>query len=362
MEKMVDIQNFYKNKRVLITGHTGFKGSWLSLWLQKMGAEVYGFSLKPNTVPNLFDLAEVDKNMNSYIGDIRNLQNVYDVFDSAKPEIVFHLAAQPLVLKSYQDPIETYSTNVMGLVNVLEVVRKTKSIKAFVNVTTDKCYQNNEWVWPYRETDPMGGYDPYSSSKGCSELITAAYRSSFFNENEYKHHGVSIASVRAGNVIGGGDWSENRLIPDIFRALIDQKTVLIRRPESIRPWQHVLEPLFGYLLIAMKLFNYGSEYNGAWNFGPRLEDTKTVKWIVENLKKKWTSSTISWEIDNSNANHEATFLKLDITKSSSLLNWSPKLDMTLTIEMIIDWYQDFLSGKNVKETTLRQIEYYQSKL
>ena len=275
---MVVNSAFWKDKRVLLTGHTGFKGSWLSLWLQSMGAQVTGYALAPPSNPSLFDVAEVGKGMTSIIGDIGDLERLRAVFAEHKPEIVIHMAAQALVRYSYVEPVETYSTNVMGTVNLLEAVRGTDSVRAVVNVTSDKCYENREWVWGYRENEAMGGFDPYSNSKGCAELVTAAYRNSYFHPGQYKEHGVAIASGRAGNVIGGGDWADDRLIPDIMRAITQGKPVNIRNPHAIRPWQHVLEPLSGYLLLAQKLFEDGPAYAEGWNFGPNDEDAKPVQW------------------------------------------------------------------------------------
>ena len=265
---------FWKGKRILLTGHTGFKGSWLSLWLQSMGAPVVGYALAPPTNPSLFEVAEVGRGMTSVIGDIRDLEHLCAVFAEHKPEIVIHMAAQPLVRYSYIEPVETYSTNVMGTVNLLEAVRGTDSVKAVVNVTSDKCYENREWVWNYRENEAMGGYDPYSNSKGCAELVTAAYRNSYFHSEKYKEHGVALASGRAGNVIGGGDWAGDRLIPDIMRAITQNLAVNIRNPHAIRPWQHVLEPLSGYLMLAQKLYEEGAAYAEGWNFGPSDEDAQ----------------------------------------------------------------------------------------
>ena len=273
--------SFWNGKRVLMTGHTGFKGSWLSLWLQSMDAQVVGYALAPPTDPSMFEVAEIGKGMLSIIGDIRDLKHLRAVFAEHKPEIVIHMAAQPLVRYSYIEPVETYSTNVMGTVNLLEVVRNTGSVKAVMNVTSDKCYENREWAWGYRENEAMGGYDPYSSSKGCAELVTAAYRNSYFHPEKYQQHGVAIASARAGNVIGGGDWAGDRLIPDILRAITEGKAVNIRNPYAIRPWQHVLEPLYGYLQLAQKLYEEGTAYAEGWNFGPNDENAKPVQWIVE---------------------------------------------------------------------------------
>ena len=295
---------FWKDKRVLITGHTGFKGSWLSLWLQSMGAKVVGYALAPPTNPSLFEVARVGLGMTSVIGDIRDLVHLQVVLTEHQPEIVIHMAAQPLVRYSYLEPVETYSTNVMGTVNLLEAVRHTKSVKAVVNVTSDKCYENREWVWGYRENEAMGGYDPYSNSKGCAELVTAAYRSSYFHPEKYKEHGVAIGSGRAGNVVGGGDWAEDRLIPDMMRAISQGKPVSIRNLGSIRPWQHVLEPLSGYLLLAQELYGNGPEFAEAWNFGPNEDDAKPVAWILDNLTKTWGDGA-TWKLDGGDHPHEA---------------------------------------------------------
>lgn len=351
------IPSFWKGKRVLLTGHTGFKGSWLSLWLQSMGAQVVGYALAPPTNPSLFDVAEVGKGMASVIGDIRDLTQMKKVFAEHQPEIVIHMAAQPLVRYSYIEPVETYSTNVMGTVNLLEAVRNTASVKAVVNVTTDKCYENREWAWGYRENEAMGGYDPYSSSKGCAELVTAAYRNSYFHPDKYQTHGVAIASGRAGNVIGGGDWAEDRLIPDIMRAITDGKPVLIRNPHATRPWQHVLEPLSGYLVLAQKLYEDGASYAEGWNFGPNDEDAKPVQWIVEKLTQTWGEGA-SWILDGGDHPHEAHYLKLDCSKAKARLDWHPRWHLEETLEAIIEWQRAYRDGKNMQALTLRQISAY----
>ena len=273
--------DFWRGRRVFLTGHTGFKGGWLALWLQRLGADVTGYALDPPTTPSLFAVARVGAGMRSIINDIRDAETLAQAMREAQPEIVIHMAAQPLVRYSYQAPVETYATNVMGTVHLLEAVRQTDSVRAVVNVTSDKCYENREWVWGYRENEPMGGYDPYSNSKGCAELVTAAYRNSYFNPAQYSQHGVALASARAGNVIGGGDWAEDRLIPDILRAIAAGEAVNIRSPHAIRPWQHVLEPLSGYLLLAQRLIEDGPAHAEGWNFGPSEEDARPVQWIVE---------------------------------------------------------------------------------
>ena len=350
---------FWKGKRVLLTGHTGFKGGWLSLWLQSMGAQVVGYALAPPTNPSLFDVAQVGKGMASIIGDIRDLAHLQAVFAEHKPEIVIHMAAQPLVRYSYQNPVETYSTNVMGTVHLLEAVRNTPGVKAVVNITTDKCYENREWVWGYRENEPMGGFDPYSNSKGCAELVSAAYRSSFFNADRHAQHGVAVATVRAGNVIGGGDWAQDRLIPDILAAFEQGKRVNIRNPHAIRPWQHVLEPLRGYLTLAERLFEHGPSFAEGWNFGPNDEDAKPVGWIVEQMAGMWGNDA-RWEIDTGAHPHEASYLKLDISKARSRLDWHPALRLNDALALIIDWSKQRQAGADIRELTLAQIHSYQT--
>jgi len=349
---------FWRHKRVLLTGHTGFKGSWLSLWLQSMGAQVVGYALAPPTKPSLFDVIEIEQGMTSVLGDIRDLSHLRAVFAEHQPEIVIHMAAQPLVRYSYVEPVETYSTNVMGTVNLLEAVRSTPSVKAVVNVTTDKCYENREWAWGYRENEPMGGFDPYSSSKGCAELVTAAYRNSFFNASTFNDkHSTAIASARAGNVIGGGDWAEDRLIPDIMRAISDNNPVRIRNPHAIRPWQHVLEPLSGYLLLAQKLYEEGPAYAEGWNFGPNDEDAKPVQWIVERLTQSWGEGA-SWQLDGGDHPHEAHYLKLDCSKAKAALNWHPRWHLDEALVKIVDWQRNYLDGADMKAVTLEQIDIY----
>jgi len=350
---------FWKGKRVLLTGHTGFKGSWLSLWLQSLGAQVVGYALAPPTSPNLFEVAAVGQGMTSVIGDIRDLGKLQAVFAQHKPELVIHMAAQPLVRYSYQNPVETYATNVMGTVHLLEAVRNTPGVKAVVNVTTDKCYENHEWVWGYRENEPIGGYDPYSNSKGCSELVSAAYRSSFFNANSHAQHGVALATVRAGNVIGGGDWAQDRLIPDILNAFEQGKRVDIRNPHAIRPWQHVLEPLRGYITLAERLFEQGTGYAEGWNFGPNDEDAKPVGWIVAQMAALWGQDA-QWKIDAGTHPHEASYLKLDISKARSRLNWHPALRLDDALKLIVDWSKERHAGADMRQLTLAQIHAYQT--
>ena len=351
--------SFWRGKRVFLTGHTGFKGSWMSLWLQKLGVDVTGFALQPPTNPSLFEVADVARGMNSVIGDIRDGAELTRAMNKATPDIVIHMAAQPLVRRSYVDPVETYSTNVMGTVNLLEAVRKTASVRAVVNVTTDKCYENKEWLWGYRENEPMGGFDPYSSSKGCAELVTAAYRNSFFNVAAYKDHQVTLATARAGNVIGGGDWAKDRLIPDILGAIQQGQKVNIRNPHATRPWQHVLEPLRGYLTLAEKLHTNGTSFAEAFNFGPAEEDAKPVQWIVEELTRHWGQDA-SWQLDNCNHPHEAYYLKLDCSKARALLDWAPRWNLGQTLKAIIGWHKAHQSGQDMRAMCLQQIADYDS--
>ena len=346
-------KKFWKSKKVFLTGHTGFKGSWVSLWLQSMGAIVKGYSLEPNTKPNLFTEANVEENMNSEFGDIRNLNQISKSMLDFNPDILIHMAAQPLVRLSYQEPVDTYTTNVIGTVNVLEAARSCPNLKAIVSVTTDKCYENNEWDWGYRENEPMGGHDPYSSSKGCAELVTSAYRRSFFNSEDT----ASLASARAGNVIGGGDWADDRLIPDILKAFEKSESVVIRNPISTRPWQHVLEPLSGYLVLAQELFENGKEYAEGWNFGPKDEDCQPVNWILDKMVANWGEGA-SWELDKNNNPHEAGFLKLDCSKASNRLKWQPKWSLQQTLKLIIEWHQVYVNKGDVKEQCLTEIKKY----
>ena len=344
---------FWKGKKVYLTGHTGFKGSWLSLWLQSMGVVLKGFALEPPTNPSLFVEAKVANNMESEIGDIRDLAILKKSMTTFNPDIFIHMAAQPLVRLSYVEPVETYATNVMGTVNVLEAARSCSNLKAIVLVTTDKCYENKEWEWGYRENEPMGGHDPYSSSKGCAELVTSAYRSSFFNTPDT----ASVASARAGNVIGGGDWAEDRLIPDILKAFENNEPVIIRNPLSTRPWQHVLEPLSGYLVLAEHLFNEGNEFAEGWNFGPKDENCKSVNWILDKMVADWGAGA-SWELDTNNNPHEAGFLKLDCSKAASKLHWKPEWSLEHTLHLIVNWQQHWRTGKNMKEICMQEITNY----
>lgn len=344
---------FWKNKRVLITGHTGFKGSWLCLWLEHLGADVTGFSLPPPTSPNLFTIADVAQGITSVIGDIRNFNELQSVVNEHNPDIVIHMAAQPLVRYSYREPVETYATNVMGTVNLLEAVRQNGNVRAVVNVTTDKCYENREWQWGYRENDTLGGHDPYSNSKACSELVTSAYRKSFFARVEDKQQ-IGLASARAGNVIGGGDWAEDRLIPDIFRSFVENKAVEIRNPEATRPWQHVLEPLSGYLLLAQKLYESPSSYAEGWNFGPDESDVKPVKWIADYLVSAWPEPA-SWNHNRQPQPHEANFLRLECDKAKERLGWTPHWDLKKGLTETVNWYKAYRDRKNMREVTISQI-------
>ena len=345
--------SFLEGKKVYLTGHTGFKGSWLSLWLQNMGALVKGYSLDVSTTQALFSQANVTEEMESEIGDIRNLEQLTKSMVSFSPDILIHMAAQPLVRLSYQVPVDTYTTNVIGTVNVLEAARKCPKLKAIVSVTTDKCYENKEWEWGYRENEPMGGDDPYSSSKGCAELVTSAYRRSFFSSEDT----ASLASARAGNVIGGGDWAEDRLIPDILRAFEKSESVVIRNPLSTRPWQHVLEPLSGYLVLAQELFLNGDNFAEGWNFGPKDEDCKPVSWILDKMVKYWGNNA-SWSLDKNNNPHEARFLKLDCSKAANRLKWNPKWNLQLTLKSIVDWHQLYINGGDMKKQCLKEINTY----
>jgi len=350
-------KEFWYKKKVLITGHTGFKGSWLCLLLHKLGSDIYGYALEPPTNPSLFEVAGIGNLVNSHIGDIRDYDKLLQIIQSVKPEIIIHMAAQSLVRESYKNPLDTYSTNVMGTVNLLEAARFSQGIRAIVNVTTDKCYENREWHWGYRENEPMGGFDPYSNSKGCSELFTAAYRNSFFNSNKSQNHGVALASARAGNVIGGGDWAEDRLIPDFIRAVSKGEDVKIRSPFAIRPWQHVLEPLHGYLMVAERLYNDGQKYAEAWNFGPDDKDAKTVEWIAGTFCNLWGKGA-SFTIDKEPQPHEANYLKLDCSKAKVVLGWTPKWDIRTALESIVVWYKAYLAGENIRHLTLKQIDTY----
>ena len=351
-------RSFWKNKRVLITGHTGFKGSWLSLWLQKSGSELTGFALLPPTNPSLFELAGVGEGMNSVTGDVRDYDSLAAVVAGHAPEVIIHLAAQSVVRASYEDPRETYSTNVMGTVNLFEAVRRLKHPCVIVNVTSDKCYENREWLWGYRENEPMGGHDPYSNSKGCAELVTSSFRESFFNSHDPRQAKVALASARAGNVIGGGDWTADQLVPDIMRAFIAGKPVAIRNPRAVRPWQFVLEPLDGYLTLAERLAEHGAPFAEAWNFGPDENDAMPVSYLVESIARLWGDGA-RWEQDAGEHPHEAGYLKLDISKAKSRLGWKPRLRLTQALEWVVQWYKAYQQHQDVRDLTNADIERFE---
>ena len=346
---------FWRSKRVLITGHTGFKGSWLSLWLQLLGAEVVGYALSPPSEPNLFTVSNVADGMVSVLGDVLNEDHLQNAIEKYRPEFVFHLAAQSLVRQSYKDPAGTFATNVMGLVHLLEGIRAVGGVRAVVCVTSDKCYQNRNWLWGYRENEPMGGNDPYSSSKGCSELVAAAYLNSFFNKKKYSEHGVSLATARAGNVIGGGDWAKDRLIPDIVQSLMTGQEIILRNPHAIRPWQHVLDPLNGYLILAESLYEHGPVFSEGWNFGPA--DSQPVFQIVDQLLSLW-GSHISIKRDESDQPHEDAYMMLDSTKARVKLGWGPALNLKISLGWIVDWVKSYQTKANMRSVTEGQIKKY----
>jgi CDP-glucose 4,6-dehydratase len=351
--------NLWQNKRVFLTGHTGFKGGWLALWLASKGAIVRGYALDPCIEPNLFTAAKVGSVIEDIRGDIRDAAKLEPALREFAPDVVFHMAAQPLVRYSYEDPIGTYETNVIGTARVLDAVRRTPSVRAVVSVTTDKCYENKEWLWGYRETDPLGGYDPYSSSKACAEIVSAAYRQSFFPLTKYAEHKCAIATGRAGNVIGGGDWSLDRLIPDLVRGFLAGESVLIRRPDAIRPWQHVLEPLAGYIALAEHLLSDDApRYATAFNFGPSDDDAQPVGWIVEKMVQFWGDGA-SWVLDQDPGVHEAGYLKLDASRARTELAWHPRLRLETTLHWLVDWYKQWQAGADMHAFTLAQIADYE---
>jgi CDP-glucose 4,6-dehydratase len=346
---------FWRNKNVLITGHTGFKGSWLSLWLQNLGANVSGYALAAPTEPNLFTVGSVSGGMHSVEGDVRDLAGLERVIEDCRPEIVVHMAAQSLVRYSYDNPVETYATNVMGTVNVFEAVRRSGSVRVVLNITSDKCYENREWLWGYRENEAMGGHDPYSSSKGCAELVTSAYRQSYFSGADST---VVLASARAGNVIGGGDWATDRLIPDMMRAFMEDEPVIIRNPDAIRPWQHVLEPLCGYLALVEHLWDAGQSFAGGWNFGPADQDARPVLWIVQEMLGLWGAGA-RYELDSRPHVHEAGYLKLDSSQARTRLAWAPRLNLAQALRWLTEWYKAYRDGEDMRAVTVAQIEAYQ---
>lgn len=351
---MID-PSFWKGKRVFVTGHTGFKGGWICLWLKHLGVEVIGYSLEPATVPSLFEAADVGEGMQSIFGDIRDHAKLSKAISESKPDVVIHMAAQPLVRYSYAQPAETYEVNVMGTVHLLEGVRTTPSVKAVVNVTSDKCYENRERVLGYRENEAMGGVDPYSSSKGCAELVTSAYRQSFFEPA-----GIALASARAGNVIGGGDWAADRLIPDFLRAMDAGETLNIRSPQAVRPWQHVLEPLSGYLMLAEQLYSNGASFAEGWNFGPSDDDSRTVSWIIERMAEM--RKDINWQCDEAPQLHEANLLKLDSSKARRQLNWQPLWQLQTALQKTLEWHEAWRNAEDMRAVSLAQINDYQSTL
>jgi len=349
--------SFWRGKKVFLTGHTGFKGAWLSLWLASLGAEVTGYALEPPTEPNMFGLCHVDGSMRSIHGDVRDREHLRTCLLSCKPDIVMHMAAQSLVREAYVCPVETYGINVMGTVHLLDAVRRCASVRAVLNITTDKCYENREWFWGYREIEPLGGFDPYSNSKACSELVTAAYRNSFFPPERHAEHGVAVASARAGNVIGGGDWAKDRLIPDCIRSLLKGEKIKIRSPHALRPWQYVLEPLNGYLTLAQRLYEQGPTFAEAWNFGPEDKDAKTVEWIVKFLCKVWGKGA-ALEIDQGDHPHESQYLKLDWSKAKTRLGWYPRWNIEKTLHKILEWTDIYRNNGDLKAISLRQIYEY----
>ena len=351
---MKGVLNPWDGRRVFLTGHTGFKGGWLSLWLASRGAQIRGYALDPLTEPNLFSAAAVGAQLDDVRGDTRDYLKLESAMTGFAPEVVFHLAAQPLVRRSYADPLVTYSTNVMGTAHVIEAIRKTPSVRAVVCITSDKCYLNQEWVWPYRETDPLGGYDPYSASKACAEIVIAAYRSSYFPEHRHGEHHVKIGTTRAGNVIGGGDWSADRLIPDLVRGFLSRKPMLIRQPHAIRPWQHVLEPLHGYMMLAERLLAGETTLSDSFNFGPGDEEPWSVERIANRLATLWGEEA-SWTIDSVPEMHEAHLLRLDSSRANTELGWRPRLGIERALQWTFEWYRSWQQGADMRQVTLDQI-------
>lgn len=359
MEDLVMTAEFWKNKTVLLTGHTGFKGSWLSIWLKRLGVNLIGYSKNIPTEPSLFRIAKIENGMKSIMGNICDFNKLKKIIENYRPNIIIHMAAQSLVHKSYENPIDTYSTNVMGTINLLEAVRITKNSGVIINVTSDKCYDPKNNVLAHKEDDPLGGYDPYSNSKGCSELVTSSYGNSFFNKNNFDEHKVVLSSVRAGNVIGGGDWADKRLIPDIVRGVFTGKLIKIRYPNAIRPWQHVLDPLNGYLILAQKLSESGAKYVGAWNFGPTYNEEKPVSWIINKFNQS-LDEQIRWEIDQEIHNHEENILRLDCSKAQNELGWNSKISLDLAIKLTAYWYKQYKEKNNMQKITEEQISSFES--
>jgi CDP-glucose 4,6-dehydratase len=359
---MENFQKKFKNKKILITGHTGFKGSWLSKILLNCGSNITGIALKPATNPNLFDSLELKNKINNYFIDIRNFKKVKEILLKEKPEIVIHLAAQPIVRESYDDPLYTYETNIMGTANILQAIKETKTVRAAVIITTDKVYKNNELNHPFKETDQLGGYDPYSASKAAAEMIISSYIKSFFNPTDYnKKHQTLIASARAGNVIGGGDWSSDRLVPDLIKGVFNNKKIIIRNPEAVRPWQHVLEALYGYMLLATKLYDGKKEFSGAWNFGPNNQNLLTVQKFAELAFKKLGKGDYIIKRDL-NSKHEDKSLKLNSSKARKYLGWQQKLNINETMSLTFDWYRKFYNKENIINVTDQQISSFFNKL
>lgn len=349
---------FWKGKKVFVTGHTGFKGGWLALWLKHLGADVTGYALEPSTVPSICVAAGVESEIRSVIGDVRDGEALAKAITEASPDLVIHMAAQPLVRYSYRHPVETYETNVMGTVHLLEAVRRTKSVRGVLIVTSDKCYENREREVGYTEDEAMGGFDPYSNSKGCAELVVSAYRQSFFDSGS----GVAIATARAGNVIGGGDWSEDRLIPDMIRSFTHGDTVKIRQPFAIRPWQHVLEALHGYLILMERMWDYPAEYSEAWNFGPDDSGAKNVEWLVRHFAESWGEGA-KWLVESDAEHlHEASILKLDCSKARERLGWRPVLSLNTSLDWISEWYRRYYAGESASHCSYEQIDKFQGLL
>ncbi|MFY9560023.1 MAG: CDP-glucose 4,6-dehydratase [Terriglobales bacterium] len=356
---MMPNREYWNGRRVFLTGHTGFKGSWLSLWLNLLGADVTGYALAPPTQPNLFELANLARIVRSICADIRDLDRLKAAIAECRPDVIIHMAAQTVVGRGYEDPVETYSSNVMGTVHLFEAVRQLKMPCVVVNVTSDKCYDNREWVWGYRENDALGGHDPYSNSKGCAELVTSAYRSSYFPAESVEQHGVAIASARAGNVVGGGDWTANQLVPDLMRSFLAGRPCLIRNPSATRPWQFVLEPLRGYLVLAERLAVAPARFAAAWNFGPSDEDAKPVSWIADELARLWGKQA-TWVRDTAHHPHEAYMLKLDASKAHADLHWYPALPLSRALDWIVTWYRAFEAGEDLGKLCGAQIEQYEA--